>query len=271
MRRYTLVHSLWQSFYSRDFYQDVGQNWPGVGFLYLLLLLALVWIPSMVKLHQAFGSFAAKEGQAMIQQFPRILIKRGEVSVDPPGPHYIRDAETGRPFVVIDTSAEAGAIDQFPDGVVLLTKTKLIVRKAAGNETRAYDLSHVDNFSLDRSDLERWLKMARSGLALLVYPFALLFSFIYRIVQALLYGVFGLMFAAILKIRLGYQALVRLSAVAVTPAIILDTVRDLASKQIPMWWLFCFLLAMGYLFFAVKSNVDIPRAGLGAPGPLMPA
>ena len=271
MRRYTLVHALWQSFYSRDFYQDVGQNWPGIGFLYLLLLLALVWIPPTFKMQRGLAKFAAHEGPALIQQCPKITIRRGQVSVDPPGPHSIKDPETGNPIILIDTSADAGALDRFPSVVILLTKTKLIARQAPRNETRVYDLAPVDNFSLDRADLERWLGMAKSGLVFLIYPFALLFSFVYRILQALLYGVIGLLFTAVLKVPLGYQALVRLSAVAVTPAIILDKLHDLASKQIPLWWLFCFLLAMGYLFFAVKSNADIPRAGVAEPGPLTPA
>ncbi len=271
MRRYSIVHPLWQSFYSKDLYRDVGQNWPGIGFLYLLLLLALAWIPPVVEMHRGFAKFAANEGQAMIQQFPKVTITRGQVSVDPPGPHYIKDLKTGNPFIIIDTSADAESLDRFPGGVILLTKTKLIARQARRNETRIYDLASVNNFSLDRTDLERWLGMAKSGLALLLYPFALLFSFLYRIIQALLYGVFGLLFAAMLKVPLGYQALVRLAAVAVTPAVILETIRALTSKRIAGWWFICFVVAMGYLFFAVKSNSEAAPPVVSAPDPIRPA
>lgn len=32
----------------------------------------------------------------------------------------------------------------------------------------------------------------------------------------------------------------------------------LTGLHVPAYWLFCFVIAMGYLFFAVKSNAALP-------------
>ena len=46
MKRYSIFHPLVLSFFSKSLYRDVGKNWRGTGLLYLLLIIALLWIPS---------------------------------------------------------------------------------------------------------------------------------------------------------------------------------------------------------------------------------
>ena len=45
MRRYSIVHPLWMSFYEGAIFSDVAWNWQNRALLYLLLLLGLAWIP----------------------------------------------------------------------------------------------------------------------------------------------------------------------------------------------------------------------------------
>jgi hypothetical protein len=46
------------------------------------------------------------------------------------------------------------------------------------------------------------------------------------------------------------------TAVAITPVVLLDTLRSLAEMKIPLWWPICFAIAMAYLFFAIKANAE---------------
>jgi hypothetical protein len=99
------------------------------------------------------------------------------------------------------------------------------------------------------------------------YPAALLVSYVYRILQVLIYASIGLLFAHLLKAPLEYPELLRLSSVAVTPAIVADTLRSTAGVGSSLlWWFFCFLLSMGYLLFAVRANATAePRAQVTGP------
>ena len=84
-----------------------------------------------------------------------------------------------------------------------------------------------------------------------VYPFALIGSYVYRIVQVLIYAAVGLLFASMCKTTLSYAALIRLAVAAVTPVIIVSTILGMAGKDAAAYWYL--IAALGYLFFAVKS------------------
>ena len=270
MRRYNIVQPYWLAFFSKDLYRDVAQHWRGFGFVYLLLLLALAWVPDVVKIHRGFARFVEKEGEALVAQMPKITITKGEVSVDPPGPHYIKDPETGNVIIVIDTSADASELEKYPDAAVLLTRTQFITRQEKRGQTRTQDLSGVNSFSIDQEGMRRFLGFLKNSIGFIAYPFALLLSYVYRIIQALLYGAIGLAMAGMVKANLEYAATVRLAVMAVTPVIVVSTLLDAFAKTPPYWWLLCFAIAMWYLFFGVKAAAEapppVPFIGVGPTG-----
>jgi ABC-type Fe3+-siderophore transport system permease subunit len=116
------------------------------------------------------------------------------------------------------------------------------------------------------------LNFCRRYLAFFSYPVALAGSYVYRILQALAYACIGLLFANLLKAPLEYPELLRLASVAVTPAVVADTLRGVAGFPSSFTWLFlCFLLAMGYLLFAVRVNspADPEESEIAPPSPPM--
>lgn len=260
MKQHNYFEAFYLSFYSAPFYLDVGRHWKGTGFLYLLLLLALVWIPEMAGIHTSISEAIDTHGQAFAAQVPAITISDGEVSTDVETPYFIRDPETDKVWAIIDLTGEYTSLEG-AEAQVLLTRNEVLVRQDRGSvqETRSHDLSQVESFTLSGEDIGRWLEVAKSWLVILFYPFAVGFSFIYRIVQAFIYALIGLLIARSLKVNLTYETLLRLTVLALTPVIILLTIRSLASISIPGLWLVAFALAMGYLIFAIKANA-VPAA-----------
>ncbi len=251
MKRHSALDALVLSFCSKPLYQDVATNWRGTGFAYLLLLLALCWVPEMAKLQIGFSKYVREDAAKLVKQIPSITISDGEVSTDVETPYFIKDPEKGKVLAIIDLTGQYTSLDNSPADM-LLTKHQVFTRN--NYEIRTYDLKGVKSFHLDQNRVQGWLNVARSWMLVVIYPFALLFSFVYRIVQALIYGACGMIIAKIVKVELEYLTLLRLAAVAVTPAVILDTIRSVGSIHIPLWSLLCFLIAMGYLFFAVNAN-----------------
>lgn len=251
MKKFSIIHVPILSFFSKELYREVGLYWKGVGFAYLLLLLAICWIPTMVKIHLGFSDFINNEAPAVVKQVPEITITDGEVSIEEPQPYYIKAPENGDVIAVIDTT---GTIESLEDAnaICLLTKTNIIWRQSKF-ETRTFDLSQVKNFALDSDRIMGWLHIARKFLVITIYPFALLGSYVYRIVQALIYAAIGLLFASWCRVSLTYAALIRLAVVAVTPCVLLKTILGLAGVHLPYAWLIYLLIALGYLFFGVKA------------------
>jgi hypothetical protein len=260
MKRYSVLDALVLSFYSQPLYQDVAKNWRGTGFAYLLLLLAVCWVPEMAKLQIGFSNYVRGEGAQLVRQIPAINVTDGEVTTDVATPYFIKDPEKGKVLAIIDLTGQYTSLEDTPADL-LLTKHQVFTRN--NYEVRTYDLKGVKSFHLDQYRVQGWLNVARSWIVVVLFPCALLFSFVYRIVQALIYGLCGMIISKIVKVKLEYLTLLRLAAVAVTPAVILDTARSVSSVHVPFWSFLCFLIAMGYLTFAVSASA-VPKTGAPA-------
>jgi hypothetical protein len=255
MKKYSILRIPTMSFFSKDLYIDIARNFKGLNFLYLLLLLAICWIPPMIKMHVGVTDFVNNEAPVMIDQIPEITITDGRVSIDQPEPYYISNPDTNEPLAIIDTTGQYTSLED-SNAFCLLTENKLIMRQS-NIEKRTYDLSNIKDFTVNSEKVTGWLNIFSKIIVPVSYPFALIGSYIYRIIQALIYASLGLLFASICKTHLSYAALIRLAIAAVTPCIIVATILNLVSVSIPS-----FLYpaaALAYLFFAVKSIADTPE------------
>jgi hypothetical protein len=264
MRRYNYFHALVLSFFSKAFYQDVARRWRGTGLAYLLLLLALVWIPTVIRGHLGLADFVTNTAPGVTQQIPPITIANGKASADVPMPHVIKDPQSGATLAIIDTTDNADTSDSTVP--VVLTRTKFIMNKNE-RETRIYDLSTIGDFSVDREKIDGWLATAKSWFFPIFYPFAVLFSFIFRTIQILIYALIGILFTRLLNVNLDYKTLMRLAAVAITPVLILNLILEFVRVRIPFSFLLGIALGLGYLFFAVKANSDSEEAAPYQPPP----
>jgi hypothetical protein len=252
MKRYSTIHPLFMSFYSRSLYQDVGKNWKKISYLYLVLLLAVCQIPIMFMFHAELSEYFHREVPKIIKQVPVITISKGEVSVNVQMPYTIKDTEGNAPLIIIDTTGQVTSLEN-SEAIALLTKTRLIIRRSS-KETRSMDLSGIDSLVIDQSRIYDWIELFLDNFPFLLYPFALLFSFLFRMLQAIIFAAIGMYFAKSLKIPLSYRALLSLAIVSMTPSIILNTLYDYAGTNVSLWWFLNFMIALGYLFFAIKAN-----------------
>jgi hypothetical protein len=258
MKRYSIFHPLVLSFFSKSLYRDVGKNWRGTGLLYLAIILALLWIPTIIKGQLGMSAWVGGDSREITKQIPAITITKGQVSTDVPTPHVIKDPKTGADIAIIDTSGTYQNLDN-SDAKLLLTKSKLIVRKTE-KESQTYDLSGVQSFYLDHSKVEGWLALGKTWFIPVLYPLALIFSFIFRAVQILIYACVGLLFARILKANLDFKTLMRLAAIAITPVLVLNLIFEFLPGRIPWWSILGIIVALAYLFFAVKVNTEPEEA-----------
>jgi len=261
MKRYTTIHPLFMSFYSRSLYRDVGQNWKKLSFLYLFLLSAVCLIPIMYKIHYEVSDYLLKEAPKIVKQVPLITIAKGVASVDVEMPHVIRDPESGDPLIIIDTTGKTTSL-KGTDIVLLLTKSTLVF-KGRSSEARTLNLSEIGDLTIDQAQVYSWIEIFLEYFIYVLYPIALLFTFLFRIAQALIFAAIGISLAKTMGVSLRYGALVSLSIVAMTPSIILHTIYSYLDIDVPFRWLFNFAVAMGYLFFAVRANGDqgFPETG----------
>ena len=255
VKKFSIIHVPVLSFFSKELYRDVALHWKGVNFLYLLLLLAVCWILVMVKVQIGFANFVNNKAAAIVEQVPEITITDGKVSISEPQPYYIIDPESDDVLIIIDTTGQIESLEE-TEAFCLLTEDEVISRESEF-ETRAFDLSNVKEFVVDSERITNWLHTGRKILVVIMYPFALIGSYLFRIIQSLIYAVIGLLFASCCKTRLSYAALLRLTVVAMTPCLLAKTIFVLADVRLPYQKLIFLVVTLSCLYFAVKTNSEI--------------
>jgi hypothetical protein len=254
MRRYTIIHPLYMSFFSKSLYKDVAKNWRGLCLLYLLSLLALCLIPQVMTLQTDLTDYLNSAAPKIVRQFPTITIKKGEASISELQPYFIRDEKTGRPLMIIDTTGGISSL-KGTTASILVTKKSVIVRKDA-NETRSFDLSDVGNFTVGKTDIYDLMDILQNWFAVMIFPFALLISFVFHAAEVLVYATIGTLFLRLSRLSLPFRALYRLAVISITPVMITGAVLFTAGLEIPYWWLFSFMISLAYLNYALRASVE---------------
>lgn len=254
MKRYTHFHALVMSFYSKALYRDVAKNWRGVGLLYLLLLLAICWIPATYQLHKNWQYFMAVEAPPVIAQMPSLTIVKGEAAIKESVPYFIKYTNSERVLGIIDTSGQFSTLKD-TEAKVLLTKTQLIIRNGPHDEL-TYSLSNFPSLTFTRDNYTYFMHFLDHWLLILFFPLALFISLVYRFIQAVIYAVVGLFFNTVIKSKLSYINILRLSTVALTPVIVVATIFSYFDITFAAEMPAFFFFAMVYLFFAVKANQE---------------
>jgi hypothetical protein len=67
------------SFFSLTFYRDVAQRWRGLSLTYLLVLLAISWLPNILRLNQSLETFRTATLPPLLEQVPKLEIVNGEI------------------------------------------------------------------------------------------------------------------------------------------------------------------------------------------------
>jgi hypothetical protein len=259
MKKFSIIDPLYMSFYSRDLYRDVAANWStGLCFLYLLSLLALCCVPETIRYSGDISYFIETESPKFIAQMPDIRISKGEASIREPQPYFIRDKDSGKQQMIIDTTGSITSLDN-SNAFALLTKNRLVIRIPEQKE-QVLDLKELGDITVTKAVMKEVAELSGSWFAVLFYPFLVFFEFIFRSAQALIIALFGTILTRSLGANLGYKGLARISLIAITPLIIFNTLLIYFRISLPLSIVADILLITAYQIFAIRSNAQ--QAGI---------
>lgn len=252
MRRYLILQAIPLSFFSGDLYRDVARSWRGIGLAYLLLVVSLLTVTVVIRMQIGVDAFARGEARRFVDQVPRIVIRHRVVEVDAPMPLVISDSKTGTEVAIIDTTRQVTSLDGL-EARVLMTRDHIYYRKSAA-ETRMFALSGVKDFTVDSARARRWLGVFSTWSAMIAAPFVFIGLACFRLLQQVLLAAVGLLAGRMVGASLDFSAHMRLAAVALTPALLIEPVLDVLGAKRPWWGLVWIALALAYVVFAVRAN-----------------
>lgn len=256
MRRYSILQAVPLSFLSADLYRDVARAWRGVGVAYLVVLVALLALMVVIRMHVGLSGWVNRDARGFVEQIPRLVIRHRVVEVDGAMPLVIRDARSGVELAIIDTTGQITSLDGL-EARLLMTRDHIFYRRSAA-ETRMFNLSGVNDFTVDSARAGRWLGVFGTWASPIMAPFVFGGLFALRLVQQLLLAAVGLLVGRLTGVALDFSGHMRLAAVAMTPALVLEPVLELMGAK-PLWWgMLWIALAVGYLVWAVRANRAAP-------------
>ena len=270
MKRYPAWQAVFRSFYSLAFYRDVAQNWSEFGFVHLWLLAGFNWLVLAITLHFMINSFCDKYVTPLVDQLPTITSTNGKFSIDKPSPYYIRDVSSGKPVITFDMSGkpEANYSSRY-----LITENSILMHTGTEDTTQTYkevmNPSQAGPGVFTGQSIRDSVTLLRTCGAAIVFVLGWMLGTIFLFVQALFYAVGGLIFSAISGTKLSYPQLVRLSAIAITPPALIDTVARSVTpwfvyySNLPLFMVVGLGISMIYLIVAIVSCKRLFAAPFG--------
>lgn len=254
MSQYGIFRAIFMSFYSRKLYKDVATNWGGKAFLYLLILVMLSWIVLTFKIQSSLSTFYTEQSNAYVNQIPVMTIKDGHVITPENRPYPIVDPKSHEVIAMIDTSGQYTTLEQAKTDF-LITETKMISHSKE-NEIRIYNVPTSYSGDIIPQEINGALKKFIGFLWIPIFISLVIMTYLYRILQSLIYGLLGMMFTKMQGARLVYTQLVQIAMIALTPAIVIATILDSCQVSLPFQLLMYFILEMAYLIFGIASNKE---------------
>lgn len=253
MQQYNIFQAIYMSFYSRKLYRDVAANWGGKTFLYLILMIVLTSIYfTFMAQHNLTEGYQLIYTSVIEPQVPVITIDNGKVVTPEKKPYFITDPKSHSNFAVIDTTGQYTSLEQ-ANAMVLVTQTEVITQTKK-DETKIYKIPDDANATLDPAKLNEAVQGFIGFLWLPIFLFTVLLAYLYRIIQALIYGIVGKLFALMFSVKLGYWQIVQIMMVAITPVLVIGAVLEGLNVPFGHPLLLSFLLAMAYLFYGIIAN-----------------
>lgn len=256
MQPYSLWRGPWLAWFSKPFYQHLGRYGRGIGFMYLLGLCALGSLPSYWFMQGAIDHFYDQQLDDYLRQVPTLHFRDGALSIEQTDPVEIRDGDMS--LVVIDPHGHYQSLDEV-EAPVLVTRHELIMRKGPGR-TEHMEFSQFPDMVVDQPMMRRLFDEVRRIAGKFIYPLIWLSDWGYRTFQALLLGGFALLLARRRNLTMTYATGIRLAAVALTPAVLLQAVLVWLNLSLPAAWLLFLVFELGYVYFAVAQQSGTDEA-----------
>ncbi len=224
-RKYGFLQAPFMSFFSKDLYTDVTVHWSGCGALYMLMLLSISWLVSCITFDKPFIQLSMNpDTPAYLQQLPDMTMKDGVLSINKPYPCNIVNTHD-KSQVYVTFVKEFVGTPSASDPALIITKDAMIAGAAASQSQPALEFSKLKgcDFQLTGNQLIGIVGQFALWLPIGLYAFGIIPVFLAHLLQMCIYGGLAMAIASGFQTKITFVTGMRLAAIAMTPAIMLNT------------------------------------------------
>ncbi|MGE5630513.1 MAG: DUF1189 domain-containing protein [Caulobacteraceae bacterium] len=235
------------------FYREIKDNKFGRSFTYLLLLFLIIYFINGTKTFVVLRAGVDELVSQVNNNVPEFKLENGEFSFEGKMPYYI--SNNANEVFAIDTTGQL--TEKALEGVhtgMLVTRDKLFVKQNTG-ELRVFSLKEFVGITLTKSDVLNFLPKL-SWIVLIFIVFGFIFVFGWKLLNAVILALIGLIINAVMKADMKYNNLLNISIYALTLPLLLQLAVDLSGIAVPMFWLIYWTISIVYVAMAVKNCKD---------------
>jgi len=250
-----------------SFYKSIKNNRFSRSFLYLLLLFLIVYSINGTKLFVVTRIGIDEITSAMSTNVPDFKLENGEFSFSGDMPYYISNSADGA-FVIDTTGQVDESILRDASGGMLITKDTVYVKNSE-IETRRFSLTELKGMTLTKADILEFMPKL-SWIMLIFIAFGFIFVFGWKLLNAVILALLGLILNGIMKGNLKYGNLLNISIYALTLPLLLQLALNLSGYPFPSFWLIYWGISLLYVGMAIRGSreenngpqdVEIPEQG----------
>lgn len=257
--------ALYMSLYSRLLYVDVGKRWKGLGFLYLLLAIALFSIPFVIRMDLSFNNSFNEQLIKPLEEIPIFYIQEGNVVFDKPMPYLVKN-DKGQVNIIIDTTGQVNDFSKYPSLAILVNKNKISLKipklqlfnmpqaQFSSGPPIVQEFSKEDNAVFDGKMIakEKTITNMKYFAQVLMYPMIVAVLFSMFITFFLVFGFLGQVFSSVFfSFSITFKQSCRLLIVAATPMLIALILLLTSNYIFPGSGFILLFLLIGYFSYAL--------------------
>ncbi len=232
------------------FYRSIKNNKFSRSFVYLLLLFVIIYFIGGTRTFISTRIAVDEIVSNLSVNVPEFRLENGEFSFEGQMPYYI-SSSTNEAFV-IDTTGKVteSVLDDVGSGI-LITKDRVYVKRSE-IETRELNLAELSDVTLTKTDIVEFLPKL-SWIVFIFIAFGFIFALGWKLLNAVILALAGLIAAAVLKSDLKYNNLMNISIYALTLPMLLQLAVKLYGYPVPYFGLIYWGISILYVAMAVKS------------------
>lgn len=255
MRRYILLQGLYLSFYSRDFYQDVAQNWHRTAYVFLILLALLTTLRITFLLDHNLSDVYRNHAPGYLPQLPEITIEAGVARTREAIAWPIHEPKTGRLIGVIDTTREQADPETLAHVLFYLSSHEIAYRRGT-DDIRVFKLDRLPDMTINRHTARVYLSFISNWLIWVLFLPLWIMAYAFKLAQAVLLALVASIGCKFFGIALTLPALIAMAIMAVTPVVILEFIISLQRTNFMLSWWISSLIALGFLIYGIRANLQ---------------
>ena len=185
--------------------------------------------------------------------FPDFELRNGQLEVDAEMPYVVANNEIQ--IIIIDTTdkTDETILNDYDSGI-FISKHGLDYKESVF-QTRKIDFASLNGVTLTKDNILKWIPYIKWFTILIIF-FGFLFYIVGKLISALLVSIGGIVIASILKHKIKFGDLYKLSIYCLTSSILVNTLIDLTGITIPFFSLIYYGIALVYLWKVIEILKD---------------